>query len=100
MALEWLDSFGSLPGRALASLRRFREPELAPSLDDFGRKLYDDDLDAWERAKAKMALEELGRWEKMNLAESRTFTGVCSACGGPTVNGKCQYEFSESDRNY
>lgn len=96
MALEWLDSFGSLPGRALASLRRFREPELVIAAP----VPADPDLDAWERAKAKMALEELGRWEKMNLAESRMFTGVCSACGGPTVNGRCQYEFSESDRNY
>lgn len=90
MALSFLGDFTK---RTLDSLRRFREPELAIAAP----VPADPDLDAWERAKAKMALEELGRWEKMNLAESRMFEGVCSACGGPTVNGRCQYEAAEND---
>lgn len=99
MSLEFLDNF---VGRTLESLDRFMESKRKPLLiiETNAGSVNDHDRDAWERAKAKMSLAELGRWEKMNLAESRTFTGVCSACGAPTVNGKCQYEVSENDRNY
>ncbi len=44
------------------------------------------DRDAWERAKAGMALEGLERWNRMNLAESRYIGKPCETCGGRACN--------------
>ncbi len=47
------------------------------------------DLNAWERAKANMALNELERWHKMNAAESRRIERVCDSCGAHVC--KCAF---------
>ncbi len=44
------------------------------------------DVNAWERAKAKMSLVELERWNAMNLAESRYIGKPCDTCGGRACN--------------
>ncbi len=47
------------------------------------------DRDAWERAKAGMALEELERWNRMNLAESKRLERVCDICGARVSKCRC-----------
>lgn len=82
MALEFL---GNFVGRTLDSLRRFREPALRAIEPVFDAA----EIDAWEKFKAEMALEDLERWKKMNLAEAKVVHGACMTCGGRTYNGNC-----------
>ncbi len=100
MALEWLDSFGTLKDRALESLTRFRSarpPELRrvtlrrPDGELIGATEFLD-VNAWERAKAAMTPAESDRWAKMNAAEARHMERVCDTCGGRRADCKCDFE--------
>ncbi len=87
MALEFLGNFKK---RTLDSLARFRGEARsvpAPSLDELGAKLYDGDLDAWERAKALMDPETRERFRRMG--EELCREDVCVTCGGREINGSC-----------
>ncbi len=56
------------------------------------------DRDAWERAKAGMALEELERWNRMNLAESKRLERVCDICGARVSACRCAYSIEGGAR--
>lgn len=85
-----VDFLGDFTRRTLASLGRFREAD-PPAPLPFGTPgaIADTDFNAWERCKANMAIEELGRWEKMNLAEAAARSRVCETCGGRAETCKC-----------
>lgn len=90
MALEFL---GNFVGRTLDSLRRFRSADPAVPAEAFqhsGKPIFDAaEIDCWEKFKAEMALEELERWQKMNLIESRRETVLCPSCGRGMLRGSC-----------